>query len=747
MILKKRKKLILMSNPLDPSTIPKYVNKLKKPAVFKPAIVKDPKTGKVTSHNYTVTVSEFKEQILPPTFPKTRVYGYEGVVKSTCRGKHTCYRSAPGATFEAVRGIPANVQWINNLTKPNILAVDPTLHWANPNNMPTPLPPFKPYPKGYRLAQSTVPIVSHLHGGEVRSDSDGDPTSWFTAGEEKTGEGYSKSRYTYLNTQNPTTLWYHEHALGTTRLGIYAGLAGFYLLRDPKNPISPLLPSGNYEIPMVIQDRSFYDDGSLLFPSNGQNPEVHPYWRSAFIGNTIMVNGKVWPNLDVERRQYRFRILNGSNTRTYNLKLSNGQSFIQIGSDGGFLPHPVELTEVLVSPAERVDILIDFSQIAPCTKIIMTNDANAPYPNGGTPDPDTVGQIMQFSVLDSPQVLPDDLPSTLNHIPMLTPDVPKRIVTLNVVRGAGGSLEILLDGQKWSSPISELPIVGSTQVWEIVNLTNGAHPIHIHLIQFLVKNNQDFDSTSYRNAWEALNGNPPLQHPTIPLPVEPYTTAPACDPSPNLQGWKDTIFALPGKVTRITVRMAPQDAKPSKTCKGVNLFPFDPTVGPGYVWHCHLVDHEDNEMMRPMKVIDNPKAEPNPQTCCQIMVEKSTQLIPPALVTYPVVNENKLFAKIESVCGGQIVISGFIRRTISYTGITEYGIKEKSTVVDDASFQCMIERDDANEGDSFRITGKDISCKVFAQTQNYENDCETKLKAAGEYVEKDIVKICVRKDC
>ena len=736
-----------MKCPLDPYKIPKFVSKLKKPAVFSPTVVKDTKTGKVVSHNYTVTVTQFKQQILPRKFPKTTVYGYAGLVKSKKTGRLIRKKSTPGSTFEATRGIPANVQWVNDLTEPNIFAVDPTLHWANPNNMKMPHPPFKPYPPGYKLAQSPVPMVTHLHGGELRPDSDGHPTAWFTAGEEKTGEGFTKSRDNYPNTQNPTTLWYHDHVLGTTRLGIYAGLSGFYLIRDPKNKIEPLLPSGDYEIPLVIQDRSFFKDGSFLFPSNGQNPDVHPYWRSAFIGNTIMVNGKVWPRLDVERRQYRFRILNGSNTRTYNLKLSNNQSFIQIGSDGGFLPYPVELNEVLVSPAERVDILIDFSKLDPCTEIIMTNDANAPFPNGNAPDPDTVGQIMQFKVLDTPVTPPADLPKKLNKIPTLIPDVPKRTLTLNVVRDGGPpSLELLLNGQKWGSPITELPIVGSTEEWEIVNLTGGAHPIHVHLIQFQVKNTQSFNAANYRTDWEALNGQPPLQHPTITLPVKPYVTASPEKPPENEQGWKDTIFAMPGKVTRILLRFAPQDAKTCETKPGVNLFPFDPTIEPGYVWHCHLVDHEDNEMMRPLKVI-NYGPEPNPQTCCKVLVNGSTQLLPPAFVNDPITCDNELFANIEAVCPEQVIISGFIRRTITYTGILDDGSKENNTIVDDIPFQCKIDRDDANEADSFNITGKSILCKVSSNLTNTKKNCMTHDEVAYKYEESDLVKICVRKDC
>ncbi|WP_319023182.1 multicopper oxidase family protein [Tepidibacter hydrothermalis] len=736
-----------MTKPLDPKCIPKYVNQLLIPPVFKPIIVKDPITGKDISHNYTISMTEFMQQMLPPSFPKTTVWGYEGTVEDTWTDEISCFRSTPGATFEAVRDIPVNVQWVNNITEPNLFAVDPTLHWANPNSIPTPTPPFLPFPPGYPLAQSPVPLVTHLHGAEVRSDSDGHPDAWFTAGEEKKGPEFFKSRYTYPNTQEATTLWYHDHALGTTRLGIYGGLAGFYLIKDPNDKISPLLPSGPYEIPIVIQDRSFNKDGSLLYPSNGVNPDIHPYWRPAFVGNTIVVNGKVWPNLNVERRQYRFRILNGSNTRTYNLKLSNNQSFIQIGSDGGFLPFPVTLTELLIAPAERADILIDFSVLEPKTTLIMTNDANAPFPNGISPDPDTVGQIMQFTVLDTPVVPPNKLPTKLNKIPVLTPDVPKKILTLNVVRGPNGAIELLLDGQIWGAPISELPIVGSTVEWEIVNLTSGAHPIHVHLIQFQIANRQNFDNVKYSEEWIKLNGEPPLEHPTIPLPVEPFLEGNPIDPPLNERGWKDTVIMLPGQVTRLTLRFAPQDANPKKVKPGVNLFPFDPTFGPGYVWHCHLVEHEDNEMMRPLKVTSCPTLVSNPQSCCQVIVDGSTQLVPPALRDTPISHKNIVHAKIENVCPENVIITGFIRRTINYTAVLDNGLEQDKEIIDDIPFQCVIDREDANEGDEFKITGVTLLCEVFAHTQNFGTHPLTDKPLAYKFVEKDIVKVCIRKSC
>lgn len=615
--------------PLNPMDIPKYVNQLPKPPVYKPFKVKVEVEAEIEApggkekelkikerrHLYFVDISEFQEQILPKGFPQTTVWGYGGLVKDPGTGRVKYSRSSPGATFEAQRGIPVMVKWINRLTGPHLFAVDPTLHWANPNNMPMHPPmPWPPFPHGFPDAQKPVPIVTHLHGGEVQSISDGHPDTWFTANGKK-GPEFITSLYTYPNQQEPTTLWYHDHTLGITRLNVYAGLAGFYLLRDrehceegDRQGKKLILPTGKYEIPIVIQDRSFYTNGSFAFPTEGVNPRIHPYWNPEFFGDTIMVNGKVWPNLDVERRQYRFRLLNGSNARFYNLQLSDGSNnmtFIQIGSDGGFLPKPVTLQSLLIAPGERADILIDFSGITPGTKITLQNTANAPFPDGTPPDPNTTGQIMQFTVPfnTARPIVPPPLPDVLNTIPDLVPDSSPRILTLNEVQGLKGPISVLLNGQEWSAPISEMPEAGSTEEWMIANLTMDSHPIHLHLVQFQVKNRQRFDAAAYLAAWTAANGNPPLDHPTIVVPIEPYLDPNGImEPDDNERGWKDTLKMNPGEVTRIKVRFAPQNIPVSVAKPGVNLYPFNPTLGPGYVWHCHILDHEDNEMMRPYKV-------------------------------------------------------------------------------------------------------------------------------------------------
>lgn len=375
-----------------------------------------------------------------------------------------------------------------------------------------------------------------------------------------------------------------------------SGLAGFYLLEDAADQVAELLPGDEYEIPLVIQDRSFNPDGSFYYPTVGINPTVHPYWQNSFLGNTIVVNGKVWPNMDVKQGQYRFRILNGSNSRSYILAFSNGMSFIQIGSDGGYLKKPVQLTSLLISPAERADILVDFSEITAGQTVILKNSALEHPPT----EEQTLGKIVQFTILGEAGFASKQLPSNLN--PTLTGDFPslpaptkERILTLTDVPGPNGPLAILIDGQKWGALISENPELGTTEDWVIVNPASNSHPIHVHLVQFQLVTRQTFNATTYMADWTSLNGEPPLDRPTINVAsLDPYFTGSPVGPEPYEEGWKDTILAFSGQITVIRLRFTAQDG---------SEFPFDATAGPGYVWHCHIIEHEDNEMMRPYKVV------------------------------------------------------------------------------------------------------------------------------------------------
>ncbi|UCH58051.1 MAG: multicopper oxidase domain-containing protein, partial [Candidatus Bathyarchaeota archaeon] len=248
---------------LDPETIPKYVNQIEgPPPVYAPREIRG-KGGEVVRHEYTVLMQSFTQQILPPGYPTTEVWGYGGVAKDALTGKPLGFvRNSPGPTFEAVRNITVYVDWQNRIWSSHMFPVDPTLHWANPNNMIEPEPAdlepwFEPYPPGYPEAQWPVPLIPHLHGGEVQSTSDGHPEAWFTINGIQ-GPAYNTARnakggntavFVYPNEQPPTTLWYHDHALGITRLNVMSGLAGFYLLRDPYEDVAEDLPSGEYEMP------------------------------------------------------------------------------------------------------------------------------------------------------------------------------------------------------------------------------------------------------------------------------------------------------------------------------------------------------------------------------------------------------------------------------------------------------------------------------------------------------------------
>jgi spore coat protein A len=603
--------------PLDPNTIPKWVNQITgPPPVYVPYYGWDCKTGKLTQY-YQVTATELNEQMLPAPFPKTHVFGYGGFVKDAVTGKFLGYiANSPGPSFNAIKEIPINVEYINNIHSSEFLAVDPTIMWANPNGMTMPAAPFLPFPTGYAEAQSPVPISTHLHGGEVQSTSDGGPLAWYTA------NGIHGPDYnTYLpapanaawdhypNEQQGATLWYHDHAMGLSRINVYSGMAGFYLLKDPCDKVERLLPSGKYDVPLAIQDRNFFTDGSLDFPVANNLTGDHPYWIPEFFGNTITVNGLVWPNMNVDQGEYRFRLLDDSNARFYNLSFEvqgTGKllPFKMIGTEGGFLQHAVTLTKTLIAPGQRDDILVDFSKLAPGTRVIVKNDAAAPYPMGSpdTFDPNTVGQIIQFTVQHHKGFhatpLPQDLNPTLKgkDFPTLKNPIVTRNLTLYEVDDpvSGAPIMFTLNGQSFDAPVSEIPKVGTTEEWTIINLTPDAHPIHLHLVMFQVESRQDFDVAKYTSDWLTVNQNigpPPWETTPKTFSADPYLVpGTKTTPLDIEKGWKDTFIAYPGQVSKIVVRFTEQSGKP---------FPFDATNGPGYVWHCHIADHEDNGMMRP----------------------------------------------------------------------------------------------------------------------------------------------------
>src|SRR5512132_3904003 len=416
---------------LPPGSIPKYVT----PLVIPPAMPRSaglPTPGAQSVDYYEIAVRQFQQNILPAAMGlTTTVWSYGSV-------NHPESFNYPAFTIEAGWRRPVRVKWINQLVDasgnylPHLLPVDQTLHWANPPGGPGGTDEETLDPTPY---QGPVPIVTHLHGGHSTQESDGFPEAWFLPAAKNIPAGYAtvgshceqfkaeahdlygvswepgSAVFQYDNDQAAATMWYHDHTLGMTRSNVYAGPAGFYLLRGgPGDEVTGVLPGpapalGDpagmkyFEIPIAIQDRSFNLDGSLFYPDNraffeelNQPPtepyldipfipdqacdgpsDISPIFNPEFFGNTIVVNGKTWPYLEVEQRRYRFRLLNGCNSRFLLLALSNGQPFWQIGTEGGFLPAPLQLNRLLLGPAERADVIVDFTNVPVGTEIVLKN--------------------------------------------------------------------------------------------------------------------------------------------------------------------------------------------------------------------------------------------------------------------------------------------------------------------------------------------------------------------------------------
>jgi FtsP/CotA-like multicopper oxidase with cupredoxin domain len=639
---------------LKPDVIPKFVTPLLIPPAM-PLTASSP-----TTDSYSIAVRQFAQQILPAPHRRTTVWGYGSLTD-------TSTFNFPSYTIEANANRRVEVTWANQLVdpdakyRPHLLPVDQTLHWANPPGGVVGRDGHSHDPRPYR---GPVPIVSHLHGAHSTDESDGYPEAWYLPAATDIPEAFATTgtwyehfrakfadtwggswepgtaKFIYANDQRATTLWYHDHTLGMTRVNVYAGLSGFYLIRGGAGDLpSGVLPgpapavgdspgTSYYEIPIAIQDRSFNADASLFYPDNraffeglrtGQlqipfipesgcsgPSDVSPIWNPEFFGNTMVVNGRTWPYLQVEQRRYRFRFLNGCDSRFLILKLSrDGLPFWQIGADGGFLPAPVRLDQLLMGPAERADVIVDFTNVPAGTEIVLLNlGPDEPF-GGGVPDndfdvsdPETTGLVMQFRVVSARSSDTSTPPEALvlPQAPPLPPASITRRVSLNeaesetvLVDGHPGhghrkhqpaNLKlscddpnavpfgptmaqlgtVMPDGQgnplKWMEAITENPAPGATELWEIHNFTEDAHPIHVHLVQFEVVERE--------NATGVVR------------PPETWET-----------GTKDTVISYPDEITRVKAT-------------------FD-RAGQ-FVWHCHILSHEDNEMMRPYSVgpLQNP---------------------------------------------------------------------------------------------------------------------------------------------
>jgi FtsP/CotA-like multicopper oxidase with cupredoxin domain len=686
-----------------------------------------------------------------PIPTETWVWGYQ--IGDVCQPfpKH----SYIGPVVAAERGIPTQMTFINQLGNSwdsNVLAytqnTDQTMHWADPlngefNQCAKNLSMLGGAPVGDCANNYIGPIGAavHLHGGEIPPNLDGGPDSWWTQNGAYQGHGFytrevddislitlpdadfpagcliknrvdgryfrsegatwtadapiDRATYVYPNTQEAANIWFHDHILGMTRLNVYAGIAGAYIITDEAATNPDLGPVTDL-VPLVIQDRMFDTTGQLYLSGPGGNTTIErPYWVAEFIGDVAVVNGAAWPNMIVEPKRYRFLFLNGSNSVGYNLWLEDpvtgapGPPMWVIGTDGGFIdtpaiahepgfnpqdpayPGPIVGNKLVLLPGERYEVIIDFTN-HPSQNLVMANDAWNPYPFGGAPP---IPQIMQFEVkgkAKSPGVVYD--PATgespragaavvdLAPIADVTdPNVVHRQLTLNEVASpiTDVPLEALLNNSKWdgmsvdetvyphtilprgdftqsgdySVPTyySEMPNEGTVEVWDIINITADAHPIHLHLVQFQILERIPFDDIAYfdyyatlfpgggylpgygppldyntPNTAGAVGGNPdPFLFSTDPVTGAPWVSprGPRRGPAAHERGWKDTATMYPGEVTRIAVRFAPTDVPADAA--GPLGYPFDPDDGHGYVWHCHILDHEDNEMMRPTQIISN----------------------------------------------------------------------------------------------------------------------------------------------
>ncbi len=481
---------------LDPNTLSKFVDPLPIPPVARP--FKDTQ--------YRVAMQSVAVK-LHRDLPATSLWSYG--------------RSVPGPTIEARTGQPLTVEWANRLPRRHFLPIDHTLHGAESD---------KP----------EVRAVVHVHGAKAPPESDGWPEDWYTPGKSRT--------YRYPNDQDPAALWYHDHAMGINRLNIYAGLFGLYIIRDAVEDRLNL-PEGRYEIPLVICDRFLRRDGSLEYPVSDRPGAP---WVPEVFGNAMLVNGKLFPYLEVEPRKYRFRLLNASNGRFFHFSLSNDQDFSLIGTDQGLLDAPARIGSFVLAPGERVDLILDFKDHAG-EQIILHSDTL---------------ELMQLRVSRAPVNDESSLPSALRPVPKIPESaaVRNRMLSIEEYMSRGGeSMLMLLNGMHWDMPITEKPKLGSTEIWSIVNPTDDSHPIHLHLVRFRLLDRRRFNGELYKVTREIRYGGP----------NEP--------PEPSESGWKDTVRAHANMVTRFIVRF---DGYPGK-----------------YVWHCHVLEHEDNEMMRPYEVV------------------------------------------------------------------------------------------------------------------------------------------------
>jgi spore coat protein A, manganese oxidase len=506
-------------NQLNANSLPQFVDRLTIPEVIQPSGHRpNPDDARVQLPYYKVAMHDFERKVhrdLPPA----RMWGFAS--------------SSPGPIFETRSGKGVLVEWANDLPDKHLFTIDHNIH-------------------GAEATKPEVRTVVHLHGAKAGPTSDGYPENWYTRGK--------SALYHYPNNQDAAMLWYHDHALGINRLNVYAGLLGLYFIRDEFEDALNL-PRGKYELPLVLCDRIFDLDGKLIYPVSA---DPNAPWVPEVLGDAILVNGTLFPYVDVEPRRYRLRILNGANGRSFHLTFSAPDArwfpkFHQIGTDQGLLPAPVESSRVRLMPGERADLIFDFSTYAGTSVVLRNDNFN----------------MMQFRVAAKGERDTNSLPQALRPLPKIPDSSAAKTRFLTLVESDDANhrpIRSLLNNAHWTDPVSENPVLDSVEIWNFINLTNDDHPIHLHLVRFQILDRRPFSVNTYLSTAELKFLGPPV-------PSDPAES-----------GWKDTVRGDHGMVTRIIIR-------------------FEGFTG-RYVWHCHILEHEDNEMMRPFDVVARESAKP-----------------------------------------------------------------------------------------------------------------------------------------
>ena len=487
--------------------------------------VREPDGQRDGADAYEISVTEFTQQ-LHPDLPETTVWGFDG--------------SYPGPTIEADAGSPVHVRFDNSdLPGEHLFNVDERIGGTTTENH-----------TGYDGPVPEVRTVTHFHGLEVAPASDGQSDMWTSPGGVE-GPRFDSEWQELPMEQGRTTSTYHDHTLGITRLNGYAGLLGLYsITTDAERQLG--LPSGDYDIPLLLQDKEFNDDGSLHYPEE---------FVSAFLGDTAVVNGAVWPYVEVEPRRYRLRVVNGANHRSFDLQFENESgsgvpTMYQFAPGHGFLESVVpigpsgDLDSLLLTPFERGELVVDFSDHAGET-LTLTNGADM--------GPELT-DLVQFRVSD-PSTPPEDASADPTGLSLPAPtsyDESDARVTREMTLGSevrNGLITNTLNGHVFGDEDAPVyPQLGSTEIWELQNESGGRHPIHLHLVTFRV------------------------------IGRGPDGTQP---PDPNELGPKDTVRVDPNERVRI-------------------IATFEGYTGQ-FPWHCHMLEHEDNKMMIPF-VVENPIA-------------------------------------------------------------------------------------------------------------------------------------------